>query len=97
MDTSDFLHEIGHTGKKENDLDGVEFFNVTQETDDLVEEGIHEEADVLEAETQIDSKITDEDDLFGQSIAAELKRISCPRKKIKLKAEFYKLLYEHTD
>lgn len=36
----------------------------------------------------------DEDDLFGQSIAAELKRINNRRKKMKLKANIYKLLFE---
>lgn len=38
--------------------------------------------------------VQDEDDLFGQSIAAELKRISSRRKKMKLKANIYKLLFE---
>lgn len=36
-----------------------------------------------------------EDDLFGQSIAAELKRIPNRRNKNKVKAEIYKLLYEY--
>lgn len=36
----------------------------------------------------------DEDDLFGQSIAAELKRISGRRKKMRLKANIFKLLCE---
>lgn len=36
----------------------------------------------------------DEDDLFGQSIAAELKRITGRRKKMRLKASIFKLLWE---
>lgn len=36
----------------------------------------------------------DEDDLFGQSIAAELKRITGRRKKMRLKADIFKLLCE---
>lgn len=37
----------------------------------------------------------DEDDLFGQTIAAELKRIPSSKKKMKIKADMYRLLYEN--
>lgn len=39
--------------------------------------------------------IHDEDELFGQSISAELRRIPSGKKKMKIKAEIYKILYEN--
>lgn len=47
--------------------------------------------DVMKTETTT----LDEDDLFGQSIAAELKKITGRRKKFKLKADIFKLLYDY--
>lgn len=39
--------------------------------------------------------INDEDELFGLSIAAELRKIPSSKKKMKIKADMYKLLYEN--
>lgn len=41
------------------------------------------------------SRSHDEDDLFGQTIAAELRRIPSTKKKMKIKADMYRLLYEN--
>lgn len=37
----------------------------------------------------------DEDELFGQTITAELRRMPSGKKKMKIKAEIYKILYEN--
>ncbi|XP_063918125.1 transcription factor Adf-1-like isoform X2 [Zophobas morio] len=106
LDSSSFLSEMSST-KKEVPIEDVEFFDVSSditsspaplfnEENNLSEISISENATNGQSESAQSRIIPDEDDLFGQSIAAELKKLPCPRKKIKLKAEIYRLLYEHT-
>ncbi|XP_044267451.1 transcription factor Adf-1-like isoform X2 [Tribolium madens] len=108
LDSSAFLNEMSLGTKKEVAMDDVEFFDVssdiTSSPTPLFNEDISaSENNVSENSVNVQNESTqckvsnpDEDDLFGQSIAAELKKIPCPRKKIKLKAEIYRLIYEHT-
>jgi hypothetical protein len=107
LDSSNFLSEMSLSTKKEVPIEDVEFFDVSSditsspaplfnEENNASENNISEAATNDQRENTQSKPSPDEDDLFGQSIAAELKRLPCPRKKIKLKAEIYRLLYEHT-
>ncbi|RZC33303.1 transcription factor Adf-1-like [Asbolus verrucosus] len=109
LDSSSFLNDISLSTKKEvSTIEDVEFFDVSSditssptplfnEENNLSENNMSESTSSTTQNENGQSKGSpDEDDLFGQSIAAELKKLPCPRKKIKLKAEIYRLIYEHT-
>lgn len=94
---------MGLGTKKETTIEDVEFFDVSSDMTSSPNRLFSEEnlsQNVLESsentQTETSKSQPDEDDLFGQTIAAELKKLPCPRKKIKLKAEIYRLIYEHT-
>ncbi|KAB0797177.1 hypothetical protein PPYR_08171 [Photinus pyralis] len=73
------------------DVDQVEFIDTSNTTHSPTTH-YSKEANSVE---QSRSMLNDEDELFGQSISAELRRMPSGKKKMKIKAEIYKILYEN--
>lgn len=81
------LLQVEDDDNNEELLETVEFIDTNQTSSKLLPN---------EEEPRISARVVaDEDELFGQTIAAELRRIPSSKKKMKIKADMYRLLYEN--
>ncbi|KAF5289050.1 hypothetical protein FQA39_LY03929 [Lamprigera yunnana] len=83
------------------DVQHVEFVDATNTsrsrsgTPTSIEPKLYLKNSFINSTEQNQITVHDEDELFGQTISAELRRIPSGKKKMRIKAEIYKILYEN--